>query len=90
MISGMYMGELVRVMLVHLADHGVLFENVNYRPLKVPHSFPTKYVSEIEGFVALCIRCIFRITKGLIVYRWLCQFLPLNMANLDDPSNIVY
>uniref|UniRef100_A0A0M3IUH1 Phosphotransferase n=1 Tax=Ascaris lumbricoides TaxID=6252 RepID=A0A0M3IUH1_ASCLU len=49
MISGMYMGELVRVMLVHLADHGVLFENVNYRPLKVPHSFPTKYVSEIEG-----------------------------------------
>uniref|UniRef100_A0A915BB60 Phosphotransferase n=1 Tax=Parascaris univalens TaxID=6257 RepID=A0A915BB60_PARUN len=49
MISGMYMGELLRVMLVHLADHGVLFENVDYRPLKVPHSFPTKYVSEIEG-----------------------------------------
>ncbi|KHN86239.1 Hexokinase-3 [Toxocara canis] len=49
MISGMYMGELVRVMLVYLAEHGLLFENVSYGPLKASHSFPTKYVSEIEG-----------------------------------------
>lgn len=49
MISGMYMGELVRVILTHLAHEKLLFDG-DYEAISQPHSFPTKYVSEIERF----------------------------------------
>lgn len=49
MISGMYMGEMVRVILAHLARRELLFEG-NYEAISKPHSFPTKYVSEIERY----------------------------------------
>uniref|UniRef100_F1KVZ6 Phosphotransferase n=1 Tax=Ascaris suum TaxID=6253 RepID=F1KVZ6_ASCSU len=48
MISGMYMGELVRVILTHLAHEKLLFDG-DYEAISQPHSFPTKYVSEIES-----------------------------------------
>uniref|UniRef100_A0A158R5I8 Phosphotransferase n=1 Tax=Syphacia muris TaxID=451379 RepID=A0A158R5I8_9BILA len=48
MISGMYMGEIVRVVLVHLIKRGLLLENAPDAFSK-PHCFPTKYVSEIES-----------------------------------------
>ncbi|MFH4981250.1 hypothetical protein AB6A40_007959 [Gnathostoma spinigerum] len=48
MISGMYMGEIVRVVLVELADEGVLFDG-DFESLRQTHSFPTKFVSEIEN-----------------------------------------
>ncbi|VBB31252.1 unnamed protein product, partial [Acanthocheilonema viteae] len=47
MISGMYMGEIVRVILAHLARENLLF-NGDYEPISKPHSFPTKFVSEVE------------------------------------------
>uniref|UniRef100_A0A8R1TNX6 Phosphotransferase n=1 Tax=Onchocerca volvulus TaxID=6282 RepID=A0A8R1TNX6_ONCVO len=47
MISGMYMGEIVRVILAHLARQNLLF-NGDYEAISKPHSFPTKYVSEVE------------------------------------------
>ncbi|VDK77887.1 unnamed protein product [Litomosoides sigmodontis] len=47
MISGMYMGEIVRVILAHLARENLLF-NGDYEAISKPHSFPTKFVSEIE------------------------------------------
>ncbi|KAM3720663.1 Hexokinase-2 [Dirofilaria immitis] len=47
MISGMYMGELVRVILAHLAHKNLLF-NGDYEAISKPHSFPTKFVSEVE------------------------------------------
>uniref|UniRef100_A0A158Q6C7 Phosphotransferase n=1 Tax=Dracunculus medinensis TaxID=318479 RepID=A0A158Q6C7_DRAME len=48
MISGMYMGEIVRVVLVHLAKENLIFSG-NYQAISEQHSFPTKYVSEIEN-----------------------------------------
>ncbi|KHN84859.1 Hexokinase-2 [Toxocara canis] len=48
MISGMYMGELVRVILTHLAQQKLLFDG-DCEAISQPHSFPTKYVSEIES-----------------------------------------
>lgn len=48
MISGMYMGEIVRVVLVRLAKDGLLFDGQVSDELLTPHAFPTKYVSEIE------------------------------------------
>uniref|UniRef100_A0A1I8A7H2 Hexokinase n=1 Tax=Steinernema glaseri TaxID=37863 RepID=A0A1I8A7H2_9BILA len=47
MISGMYLGEVVRVVLEHLARENLIF-NGDFDAISVPHSFPTKYVSEIE------------------------------------------
>ncbi|TKR81417.1 hypothetical protein L596_015287 [Steinernema carpocapsae] len=47
MISGMYMGEIVRVVLEHLARENLLFDG-DYKALSERNSFPTKFVSEIE------------------------------------------
>lgn len=48
MISGMYMGEIVRIVLAHLARLNLIFDN-NLDAFSTPHCFPTKYVSEIES-----------------------------------------
>ncbi|VDM58706.1 unnamed protein product [Angiostrongylus costaricensis] len=47
MISGMYMGELVRVVLEALAQDGLLF-NSKFEAISRHGCFPTKFVSEIE------------------------------------------
>lgn len=49
MISGMYMGELVRLVLVDLVQKGLLFHGVGSEDLFTRGKFPTKYVSEIES-----------------------------------------
>lgn len=48
MISGMYMGELVRYVLATLAKEKLTFGG-DYDSISQPHCFPTKYVSEIEA-----------------------------------------
>jgi hexokinase len=48
MISGMYMGELVRLVLVKLTQEGLLFGGQGSDMLFEFGSFYTKYVSEIE------------------------------------------
>ena len=45
MISGMYMGELVRLVVVDMVDEGLMFVNQHTSKLRVPGSFPTKYLS---------------------------------------------
>uniref|UniRef100_A0A915HRN7 Phosphotransferase n=1 Tax=Romanomermis culicivorax TaxID=13658 RepID=A0A915HRN7_ROMCU len=49
MISGMYMGELVRLVLVDLVQKGLLFHGNGSEDLSTRGKFPTKYVSEIEA-----------------------------------------
>jgi len=49
MISGMYMGELVRLVLVELVQKGLLFRGMGSDDLFTRGKFPTKYVSEIES-----------------------------------------
>ncbi|GCB81090.1 hypothetical protein scyTo_0021326, partial [Scyliorhinus torazame] len=48
MISGMYMGELVRIILVKMAKDGLLFGGIISPDLLVKGHFETKYVSAIE------------------------------------------
>ncbi len=48
MISGMYMGELARLVLVRLCKQGLVFEGNGSDELFTPGQFPTKFVSEIE------------------------------------------
>ena len=49
MISGMYMGELARLVLEKLANAGLLFDGKCPNELKKRGKFFTKYVSEIES-----------------------------------------
>ena len=49
MISGMYMGEIVRLILVKCNEEGLLFNGQRSDDLYTRQRFYTKYVSEIEG-----------------------------------------
>eukprot|EP00093_Oithona_nana_P007400 07400.XXX_253757_251816_1 [CDS] Oithona nana genome sequencing. len=50
MISGMYMGELTRQVLVDMVLEGLMFSNINVEPLlQKQGSFPTRFLSEIES-----------------------------------------
>uniref|UniRef100_A0A8C5M870 hexokinase n=1 Tax=Leptobrachium leishanense TaxID=445787 RepID=A0A8C5M870_9ANUR len=48
MVSGMYMGEIVRIVLIQLAREGLLFDGVTTPPLLIKGCFQTKDVSAIE------------------------------------------
>lgn len=48
MISGMYMGEIVRLVLQKLCKHGLIFGGRGSEELHTMGRFYTKYVSEIE------------------------------------------
>lgn len=49
MISGMYMGELVRSVLYDLARQNLIFDG-DYDAISTHGCFPTKFVSEIERY----------------------------------------
>ena len=51
MISGMYMGEIARQVLVELVDAGLLFPDQPCDALREKSMFFTKYISEIERSV---------------------------------------
>lgn len=79
MISGMYMGEIVRLALEKLRKHGLLFGGKGSEELSTRGRFYTKYVSEIERFVHLIkswsVKCtflaIFNFFKDLKYMYWL-------------------
>ncbi|XP_055358104.1 hexokinase-2-like isoform X2 [Betta splendens] len=48
MISGMYLGEIVRLLLLRLAADGLLFDGRTSEVLRRPSSFPTKFMSDME------------------------------------------
>ena len=49
MISGLYLGELVRITLVHLVESKLLFNGEHLTELSVQWSFTTAMVSDIES-----------------------------------------
>ncbi|RXM32628.1 Hexokinase-1 [Acipenser ruthenus] len=50
LISGMYMGELVRIILVKMARKGLLFQGRMSDALRTKGKFQTKHVAEIENY----------------------------------------
>uniref|UniRef100_A0A3B5AF91 Phosphotransferase n=1 Tax=Stegastes partitus TaxID=144197 RepID=A0A3B5AF91_9TELE len=48
MISGMYLGEIVRLVLVKLTEDNLLFKGQTSEALMTPGQFKTKFISEIE------------------------------------------
>ena len=53
MISGMYMGEVTRLVLAQLTREGLLFDGMGPEMLFEPGQFFTKYLSEIERWLYL-------------------------------------
>ena len=53
MISGMYLGEIVRHILLHLTSLGALFRGQMTQSLQTRDIFKTKFLSEIER----CLHC---------------------------------
>lgn len=51
MISGMYLGEIVRHILLHLTNLGVLFRGQKTQCLQTRDIFKTKFLSEIERYL---------------------------------------
>lgn len=49
MISGMYMGELVRLVMIDLVEQKLLFDGRSSEKLKTRFAFGTQYVSWIES-----------------------------------------
>uniref|UniRef100_A0A671YDZ6 Hexokinase-2 n=1 Tax=Sparus aurata TaxID=8175 RepID=A0A671YDZ6_SPAAU len=56
--SGMYLGEIVRQVLLDLTRGGLLFRGHVTETLKTPGIFETKYLSQIERWEKLCVRSI--------------------------------
>jgi hexokinase len=50
MLSGMYLGEIARLIFNKLVHSGLLFSGVNAPCLNKPYAFLTDYMSEIERF----------------------------------------
>jgi len=51
MISGMYLGEIVRLVLCNLTSNGVIFNGKTSPALQTKGKFETSFVSQIEGSV---------------------------------------
>nr|AAS59295.1 hexokinase [Setaria cervi] len=80
MISGMYLGELVRLVLVKLAKDKMLFDG-DYEAISKPDCFPTKFVSDIEE------------QKGLGDFRRTLQILQqigINKISDSDCLHVAY
>lgn len=58
MISGMYLGEVVRLALVKLAQEKMLFGGEVSEALLTPYTFETRYISEIEEYAFVFELCI--------------------------------
>ena len=50
MISGMYLGEIVRLVCLKMATKGLLFDGVVSSKLKEREAFLTKHVSDVERY----------------------------------------
>jgi hexokinase len=92
MISGMYLGELVRLVLVKLATAGHLFQGKVSDLLNTRHQFFTKFVSEIESESVDSIVIVKDILIDLgiespsdedcVIVRYVCECISTRSAHL--------
>ncbi|XP_004460065.2 hexokinase-3 [Dasypus novemcinctus] len=90
LISGMYLGEIVRYILLHLTSLGVLFRGQLTQRLQTRDIFKTKFLSEIESD-SLALRQVRAILEDLglpltsddaLVVREVCQAVSRRAAQL--------
>src|SRR6266498_3375485 len=49
MVSGMYLGEITRNVLLNFIDRGLLFNGISSKDLNTHYAFETSYLSTIEA-----------------------------------------
>ncbi|CAD5209712.1 unnamed protein product [Bursaphelenchus xylophilus] len=81
MISGMYLGELVRVVLEVLAKEGHLF-NGDDDAISIKGCFPTKFVSEIEAEMQSDDEAQFVKTQNILEEIGIANVTPTDCANV--------
>ncbi|KAL1283360.1 Hexokinase [Trichinella pseudospiralis] len=92
MVAGMYMGELVRLVIEKLVKGNLIFRGVGSQLLFTPNTFPTKFISEIladEGGNMVQTRQILDelgietyVYSDLLVLREVCMTVSRRSANL--------
>ncbi|KAI6178373.1 hypothetical protein M3Y98_00493700 [Aphelenchoides besseyi] len=83
MISGMYLGELVRVVLHSLAMEGLLFDG-DVDAIELRGCFPTKFVSEIEAEMQEDKESPFTKTQQIL------EEIGIPMVSAIDCANVAY
>ncbi|XP_015022803.2 hexokinase type 2 [Drosophila mojavensis] len=91
-ISGKYMGELVRHILVELMDKGVLFKDATSQILREREKFDTRFLSEIESDKPGQVRNACKVMdelgvrgtseEDLLCLRHICQTISTRSAKL--------
>ncbi|EEB16350.1 Hexokinase type, putative [Pediculus humanus corporis] len=92
MISGMYIGELVRLIIVHFIELGLLFNGNSSEIIEKKWHFLTKYVSEIEsekkGVFDKCQNVLKTVGIGSVTdedcanVRYICQCVSRRAAHI--------
>lgn len=92
MLSGMYLGELVRLVLVKLATDGLIFNGKVSKQLNTSQQFFTKFVSEIESEATESIDVVREILADVGVenpsdqdcvnVRYICELVSRRSAHL--------
>lgn len=92
MISGMYLGELVRLAMCRFSKDGLLFNGLDSELLRTRGQFLTKYVSEIEsdepGTFTNCLHVMERLglndatVQDCVNVRYICECISSRSAYL--------
>lgn len=92
MISGMYMGEIVRLAMYRFLKEGLLFNGTDSEKLRTRGQFLTKYVSEIEsdepGYYTNCMEVMRKLDlhnvteQDCVNVRYICECVSSRAANL--------
>lgn len=64
LISGRYLGEILRLVICELIDDGVLFLGQNTYKLEAAYSFDTAFLSLMERCGIIYFMSIFRLDHG--------------------------
>ncbi|KAG7318138.1 hypothetical protein KOW79_017893 [Hemibagrus wyckioides] len=96
MISGMYMGELVRIILVKMTKEGLLFQGRTTPDLLVTGHFKTSYISAIENDKSkeglVCVEQVLRdlgldpSPEDCVAVQRVCQIVSTRAAHLCAAS----
>lgn len=97
MLSGMYLGEIVRLILVDLVGHKLLFDGVLNKILSTTNKFHTKFLSEIEIHDGVdCIPAVREILLDLgystpsdedcMIVRYVCECVSTRSAYLASAA----
>jgi len=94
MVSGMYLGEITRNILLHLIDASELFDGHSSKILNTHYGFDTAFVSHVEGAKsdadvrAAIVRDLgvseqYIADKDIELVRWACHIVAYRAAYLS-------